>query len=286
MRRTQKTKAMNKFHKSLIYRFLNQRGGRRHYLFDLVDRTSDQATFHLRDKGNEDLIEAKINLDKSSYIPVEIAKFIYKGMEFQLRADFYVGESHHNSVNNQAKMPDDMQLDAYSSCEIVKQALNEVAPQSAITVVKSDSLPILLKINIMEGIKLILSISMPNTLEKAKLFASYISSNVKEIINFFFNLFDDNSKETGKLSITGTENDLVISMKINSIPTKGGNFVDLNVKNVKLWMFLERVSILTSNIEKFDSRGAVKEKIGFSLSDSGGNFGPLLIIRPSKCDRQ
>ncbi len=277
---------MNKFHKSLIYRFLNQRGGRRHYLFDLVDRTSDQATFHLRDKGNEDLIEAKINLDKSSYIPVEIAKFIYKGMEFQLRADLYVGENPQISNYNEVKMPDDRQLDILSASEIVKQALNEIAPQSKVTMVKSDSMPISLYMNLMERIKLFLSISVPDTLEKAKLFASYISSNVKEIINFFSNLFDDNTKETGKVSITGTENDLVISMKINSIPTKGGNFVDLNVKNVKLWMFLERVSILTSNIEKFDSRGAVKEKIGFSLSDSGGNFGPLLIIRPSKCDRQ
>lgn len=277
---------MNKFHKSLIYRFLNQRGGRRHYLFDLVDRTSDQATFHLRDKGNEDLIEAKINLDKSSYIPVEIAKFIYKGMEFQLRADLYMGENPQISNYNEAKMPDDRQLDTLSASEIVKQALNEIAPQSKVTMVITDSMPISLYMNLMERIKLSLSISVPDTLEKAKLFASYISSNVKEIINFFSNLFDDNTKETGKVSITGTENDLVISMKINSIPTKGGNFVDLNVKNVKLWMFLERVSILTSNIEKFDSRGAVKEKIGFSLSDSGGNFGPLLIIRPSKCDRQ
>lgn len=103
---------MNKFYHSLTYRFLAQKGRRKHYFFNLVDRSSDQATFHLRDKVNQELIKAQITIDNSSDTPIEIAQFTYNGIDIILRSDFCMPKGYPISEEGQAEKRRDQQLDA------------------------------------------------------------------------------------------------------------------------------------------------------------------------------
>ncbi len=103
---------MNKFYHSLTYRFLAQKGRRKHYFFDLVDRTSDPAIFQLWDKGNKYPIEAQITVDNSSDTPTEIAQFTHKGIDITLRADICMGKGYPISEEGKAEKRRDQQLDA------------------------------------------------------------------------------------------------------------------------------------------------------------------------------
>ncbi len=102
---------MNKFYYSLNYRFKAQKGRRKHYFFELVDRTSDQATFQLRDKGNNDIIKAQIVVDNSADTPTETANFTYNDIEFQLRADVCAVKGYPITEAGQAEKMRDRQLD-------------------------------------------------------------------------------------------------------------------------------------------------------------------------------
>ncbi len=103
---------MNKFYHSLTYRFQAQKGRRKHYFFNLVDRTTDPATFQVFEKGEKYLLQAKITIDNSSDIPTEIAKFTYNGVDITLRADVCMGKGYAISEEGQAEKRRDQQLDA------------------------------------------------------------------------------------------------------------------------------------------------------------------------------
>lgn len=273
---------MNKFYPSLIYRFMNQNGGRKHYLFNLVNRTSDQATFHLRDKGNQDLIQAQIDVDYFIDIPTETAKFTYKGIDFKLRADFYISKGYPISEDEKAIKFRDQQLDHLSASEIVKKALEELAPQSATTVVNSDSMPISLSMNLIDGIKLNLSLTLTYKLEGIKQFASSLASYVTALIKFFSNIFVSNSKEFGVVSISGSENDLLMSVKLNSATTKGGNIVDMKSKDVKVSKFFHSLPVLKKIIKEFDSRDGMTTNICISYYDSDKHYIEIVESRNEK----
>ncbi len=103
---------MNKFYHTLTYRFQAQKGRRKHYFFNLVDRTSEPATFQLFEKGKKYLIQAQITIDNSSDTPTETAKFTYNGVDIILRADVCMGKGYPISEEGQAEKCRDQQLDA------------------------------------------------------------------------------------------------------------------------------------------------------------------------------
>ncbi len=104
---------MNRFYHSLTYRFLAEKGGRKHYFFDLVDRTWGEATFRLRDKDCKFPVTAQIIVDNSSDVPTETAKFTYKGVDFELRADFFIGKGYNMTPADRRKKQEDKLKDLH-----------------------------------------------------------------------------------------------------------------------------------------------------------------------------
>ncbi len=94
---------MNRFYHSRTYRFSAQRENLNQYIFDLVNRTCGEATFRLRDKGFQFPIKAQIKVDYSSNIPTETAKFTYKGIDFELRADFFMAKRYNMTPADRRK---------------------------------------------------------------------------------------------------------------------------------------------------------------------------------------
>ncbi len=176
-------------------------------------------------------------------------------------------------------------IDALSASEIVKQALDEVAPQSATTVANSETMPISLTMNLMEGIKLNLTLTVNDTPDGFKQFASSFASNVRELINFFSNLFVGNSKEYGTVSISGNENDLVLSMKLNYVASKGGNFVNLNAKDLNYCKFMDVLSINAKKIEDYDSKVEKGTRLGVSILNIGDTIRPLVMTFSPRHER-
>lgn len=104
---------MNRFYHSRTYRFSAQKGNLNQYLFDLVNRTCGEATFRLSDKGFQFPIKAQIEVDYSSDTPTETAKFTYKGIDFQLRADLYMSKGYNMTAADQSKKQEDQLKDLH-----------------------------------------------------------------------------------------------------------------------------------------------------------------------------
>ncbi len=155
-------------------------------------------------------------------------------------------------------------LIAASKSEIVKQALDEVAPEAATTVVNSDSMFISLSMNIMEGIKLNLSFILPDAPEAVKQFASALASKVKEVIDSFSNYFVGKPNEFGVVSISSKESGLTMSVKLTSAYTKGGNFFYMDIKDAEVTKFVDSVPAIIEKIEKWDG---VKGSFHISLEN-------------------
>lgn len=100
---------MNKFYFSRTYTFEAPEGRRKHYFFNLVDRTNDEATIRLRDKNNTDEIVAPI----TNYDITERVAFEYKGMKFQLAADRYIPKGYDLTDAGRSEKHEDMLKDYY-----------------------------------------------------------------------------------------------------------------------------------------------------------------------------
>lgn len=147
---------------------------------------------------------------------------------------------------------------AASASVITKIALDEVAPQSSTSIVNTENQSITLCKDLIDGIKLQVTFNSPKNLDEMKQFASYLAEYVRRISNFFVKCFTDSSNEQGYLVISSKEDNLEISVKLGKASTKGGNYVDMEIKEVNLKKFVKSLNDLTEIIEKFDGWEGVK----------------------------
>lgn len=77
-----------KFLFARTYTFDAEKGRRKHYFFELVERHGKKVSFRLRDKGNADVIESVLMVEED----IECATFVCKGVEIELRADRYISK--------------------------------------------------------------------------------------------------------------------------------------------------------------------------------------------------
>ena len=94
---------------SLTYEFQAPAGHRKHYFFNLVERHGNEISFRLNDKGNEDVMSSTIAMDGG----VETASFMYKGIEFNLRADKFHGKGYPVSAEGQKQKKEDRLKDTH-----------------------------------------------------------------------------------------------------------------------------------------------------------------------------
>lgn len=77
---------MTKFLFTRAYTFEAEKGARKHYFFELVNRYGEAMSVRLRDKDNADVIDLTIEMDGD----VGTATFLYYGKEYNLRADRFI----------------------------------------------------------------------------------------------------------------------------------------------------------------------------------------------------
>lgn len=102
---------MEKFRYTRSYTFQDTKGRRKYYFFNLTERNDNQAVFHLRDKGNTDVINGKIILDGDT----ETVKFTYKDKEFLLSADRYIPKGYLMTPAGRKEKEEDKLRDAHSA---------------------------------------------------------------------------------------------------------------------------------------------------------------------------
>ncbi len=155
-------------------------------------------------------------------------------------------------------------LIAASKSEIMKQALHEVAPESEFKEEHSDAMSITLSMYLMEGIKLNVSLILPEAPEEVKQFASSLAVDVKELIELFSKFFIGKPNDFGVVSISGQENALTISVKMTSGYTVGKNFIYMDIKEGDVKKFLSSVPAI---IEKLDNWDGVKGTFNISIQN-------------------
>ncbi len=159
-------------------------------------------------------------------------------------------------------------LAAASTSAIVKHALDEAAPCTAITMVNSDNKSLSISKDLIEGIKLHLNIRVPKKLEEIQQFASALAESMKQMSDSLFSCFVGSSKECGAVFISSKKNDLVMTLNMSNVPTKGGNHVDMDIKEMEVNKFLDSVPQLNKIIEKIDGWEGVKANVDISLNIS------------------
>ncbi len=170
-----------------------------------------------------------------------------------------------NKAAEKAKKEKLEALAAASASAIVKHALDEISPDSAIAMINSDNKSISIQKDIIGGINLYLSFNVPKKMEDVQQFASALAEYLRQIRNLFSNCFANSSKECGSVLLTCKEKDLVMSVKLDGTPTKGGNYVDMNLKEVEVNDFLNSEFQLKKIIEKFDGWEGVNGNVYLSL---------------------
>lgn len=99
----------NKFQYSRTYIFECDKGKRRLYFFNLVERFGEVASFRLIDKDNTDVISEAIEMDGE----VETVNFLYYGKEYTLRADLYQPKGYPVTIDGRLEKKDDELKDAH-----------------------------------------------------------------------------------------------------------------------------------------------------------------------------
>ncbi len=104
------------------------------------------------------------------------------------------------------------------------------------------------------------------------LFLDEVNRARPEISDVFSRYFMGSSNEHGALFISNNENKLEIAVKLERIPTIGGNFVDINIKDVGLDTFVDLMPELANIVEKFDGWEGVKGEVHLELRKHRGKL--------------
>ncbi|MDE6238551.1 MAG: hypothetical protein K2M54_01010 [Muribaculaceae bacterium] len=100
---------MNKFYYSRTYTFEAQKGARKHYFFNMVERYGEVASFRLTDKDCDAVAQATIVAGGDA----ETVRFLYRGYEFTLRADRYIAKGYPVNAEGRIEKVDDKLRDAH-----------------------------------------------------------------------------------------------------------------------------------------------------------------------------
>lgn len=100
---------MNKFYFSRTYTFEVPKVSRKHYFFNLVERFGGVASFCRNDKDETTTAAAEIVMDGDT----ETAKLLYRGYEYELRADRYIAKGYRLTPEGRMEKDDDRLRDAH-----------------------------------------------------------------------------------------------------------------------------------------------------------------------------